>query len=393
MARRGEHIYKRKDGRWEGRLFYVDPVTGKRKYRSVYAQSCAKVRMQMDQLVHGEGASMIRVTLQEWLESWLRDYVAPSVRPSTYAAYQRYMMHHVCPALGKFPLHTLHTAQLQIFCNEQARRGHRNGGALSPSTVRQIHCILSMALRQAVKNGLIMNNPCDGVVLPRVQKREMRVLSREEQGRLMQLLRGEHSACAVGIQISLMTGVRVGELCALHWRDVDFRRHSIRVNFTMQRLPAQGGSTCMVLSPPKTNSSCREIPMPHLLEEILLEYRQGLKEASRQPESPLLCNSKGQPLDVRTVQYAFQRWMQRAQLCHANFHALRHTFATRAVELGMDGKTLSELLGHSDPSVTMRRYVHALDDHKQAQIQRMDIFLQQELEKMQRMDNGALQVL
>lgn len=133
--------------------------------------------------------------------------------------------------------------------------------------------------------------------------------------------------------------------------------------------------------------------MPHLLEEILLEYRQGLKEASQQPESPLLCNSKGQPLDVRTVQYAFQRWMQRAQLCHANFHALRHTFATRAVELGMDGKTLSELLGHSDPSVTMRRYVHALDDHKQAQIQRMDIFLQQELEKMQRMDNGALQVL
>lgn len=393
MARRGEHIYKRKDGRWEGRLFYTDPATGKKKYRSVYGDSCAKVRMQMDQLAHEGAFPTVRMTVEQWLFCWLRDYVAPSVRPSTYAAYERYMLRHVCPSLGKFPLHTLHTTQLQLFCNEQARNGHHNGGALSPTTVRQIHCILSMALRQAVKNGLIVTNPCDGVVLPRVQKREMRVLSREEQGRLMQLLRNEHSACAVGIQISLMTGLRVGELCALHWGDVDFDKHSIRVNFTIQRVPALDGTTCIVLAPPKTESSCREIPMPHLLEEILLEYRQGLDILHRRPETPLLSSHKGQALDVRTLQYAFQRWMQRAKLEHANFHALRHTFATRAVELGMDGKTLSELLGHSDPSVTMKRYVHALDDHKHAQIKRMDMFLQQELEKMQSIDNHTLQIL
>ena len=195
----------------------------------------------------------------------------------------------------------------------------------------------------------------------------MRVLSQQEQERLCRYLYAELDGYHLGILLCLFTGLRVGELCALCWEDICFSERTLRVNRTLQRVQTHaesGPRTKIVVTPPKSPCSIRTIPIPEFLLPVLMEY-QGTARGY------LLTNSTNTFIEPRIMQNRFKRALQHAQVECANFHTLRHTFATRCIELGFDVKSLSEILGHASVTITMNRYVHPTFSMKQENMRKL----------------------
>ena len=274
------------------------------------------------------------------------------------------------------------TAQMtdeQPFFNERRQNGNVKGpGGLSPKTLTNMRNLLHLALDQAVKNKLMKENPIEGVRLPKNVQREMRVLSREEQDRLIRAARQAPEPAAFGVIFDLFTGLRLGELCGLRWQNVDMEQGTFQVCETRNRLPNHDDSiaastSVKTVSSTKTDHSRRTV---YLLDELFqdLKYYKEIQDsiAAEYPgynqEGYVFCQENGQPYEPRTYQDLFKRCVRQAGIRDTNFHALRHTFATRSLEQGMDVVTLSRLLGHANPSITMDKYGHALDDHKRSSI-------------------------
>ena len=276
-------------------------------------------------------------------------------------------------------MNRLRVDDLQDFFNERRQNGNVKGpGGLSPKTLTNIRNLLHLALEQAVQNKLIKENPVEGVRLPKNVQREMRVLSREEQDRLIRAARQAPEPAAFGVIFDLFTGLRLGELCGLRWQNVDMKQGTFLVCETRNRLPNHDDSiaastTVKTVASTKTDHSRRTV---YLLDELFqdLKYYKEIQDsiAAEYPgynqEGYVFCQENGQPYEPRTYQDLFKRCVRQAGIKDANFHALRHTFATRSLEQGMDVVTLSRLLGHANPSITMDKYGHALDDHKRASI-------------------------
>ena len=387
MARRekGEgSLYQSKDKSW----IYQYTVDGKRKTKRFPKKADARAYIESLRMAtasereSGRPAQDSVMTVSEWMGLWLEKYAKPTVKLSTYCCYELYIRAHINPQIGGKYMNTLTAEDLQDFFNERAAKGNRKGkGGLAPKTLTNMRNMMHLSFDQAVKNKLMAGNLIESVRLPKVIKQEMRVLEREEQRRLIIAARIAPEPAAFGIIFDLFTGLRIGELCGLRWENVDMERRAIKVCETRNRLPnfddsIRTSTSVHTMKTTKTDNSRRTVYiMDGLFQDF--KYYQAIQQ-SIQEQDPLynregyvFCQENGQPYEPRTYQDLFKRCVRKAGIADANFHSLRHTFATRCMEQGMDVVTLSRLLGHANPSITLDKYGHALNDHQRASVEKL----------------------
>lgn len=371
MARKGENIYKRKDGRWEGRCRTGRKAGGKVGYISVYGKTYREVREKLF-VKKGEqrkaektgGRLPAGMTIREAVSLWMEERKG-RWKESTYATYRSIAEKHILPELGAMPVAELdgegYRGYFEKYRSQEARK------RLSDGYLHQIHILFGQIFRV-----LEEKYHCRMQELPSCTYGNKSTLSaspapeessiRRLEAYLLQKAEQGDAAC-LGILLSGCSGIRIGELCALQWKDIRFEKGTLAVHKTMQRIRTfetvwAGGKkvtrtgTRVVVAGPKSHNSNREIPLPeHLLK--LLEKRSGEKEGYLMP------GKKKEYTEPRTLQYRFQRILKELEIPAFNFHMLRHVFATNCIMQGFDMKTLSEILGHSNVSTTMRIYVHS----------------------------------
>lgn len=356
MARKGENIYRRKDGRWEGR-WIISREYGKAKYGYVYARTYSEVRSKLSarrQKGKAHSRSTGGRTLRCYAEEWL-SAVRLKNKESTYIKYRAICEKHILPALGELSPNRITTQIAGNLLHERLQSG------LSPRTVCGIKTILKMLLNFAGKD----DADCDFSALKiRQPHKDMRVLSVEEQRSLCGYLKENMDQCKMGVFLCLFTGMRVGEICALRWSNVSLDNRTIRIEETMQRINTEKGKTKVITTLPKSSYSCRIIPITDELAALMSKFRALGREY-------VLSGSEDVFIEPRTLQYRFKKYLKLAGIKNANFHALRHTFATRCVESGVDVKSLSEILGHSNIGITLSRYVHSSMDFKRENMEKL----------------------
>lgn len=385
MARHGENIRKRKDGRWEGRYPIYDKEKGKKIYHSVYGKSYIEVKEKMDSWKWYVRTSVPKkgeegpVTDQsrtqghleppeprladklesllfaEAAEEWLLE-VKKCRKPSTYTKYSTICHGHLEKMFAGIYLADI-TDALVKKCLEPS---------LSASSIKSIYCVLGQILLYASQKYFFVSpklkRPAEAV-----KKKPVEVLTRGEQGKLFPLLYQETTPHKLAVLLCLHTGLRLGEVCALKWEDIDLGSGSLMVNHTVQRLYVEGCSTKTILmeTAPKSEHSKREIPLSSEMTALLLRSRNG--------QGRYLFGGK-KPLEPRTLQEHYKRFLQAADIPYKNFHTLRHTFATNCIEGGADVRSLSEILGHSDVQITLNRYVHPSMETKRRYLETLSAF-------------------
>ena len=366
-------IRQRSDNCWEVRISGgIDFATGKLILISRYAtaeEEAVRLLHQLSFQYGGNQPKISNMTLGEWLDLWLSVYMRNSLKQSTYNSYDSYAKNHFKPVLGNVRLSDLTTRMLQQFYNYKLE----NDG-LSPKTIRNLNLYLHKALNQAKSEGLILSNPAEGINLPRAGKPQIEILTRDEQARLVQI--SYHHRYGVFIRLVLMTGIRLGELLGLQWCDVDFRARMLHIRRTLNRLQKRDAPTDdvsprteIVIQEPKTENSVRDIPLLAPVVVDLLNWRK-VQEQDRLASGEayiengfIFTNPCGSYIEPRTFSDYYAQILKSAGLRHFTFHALRHTFASRAMEQGMDEKTLSTILGHYSVSFTLDTYAHVLHEH------------------------------
>lgn len=302
-----------------------------------------------------------RMRVEDLTKRWL-DHVRGQVKLSTYRKYEGLCNNHILPELGQVPLSRVTRAEVERFAEQQKNSGRTHGGELSAKTINDILVILGLAFEFAEEEYAIA---MPSISFLREEKKEARVLSMSEQGRLIAHLSTHMDIYAFGTLLALCTGIRIGELCALLWEDVT--EHYIVINKTLQRLKGKNGRTEIVVGSPKSPSSKRVVPLP----EFLLPYVRQFHKDHGYVISTARC-SRSEP---RMVQDRFKKITAACGLEQVTFHTLRHTFATRCVEAGFDIKTLSEILGHSDIKTTLSRYVHSSFELKKSNMAKLSGFI------------------
>lgn len=351
MARRGENIYKRKDGRWEGRYIESYDVLGKAKYRSVYGHTYTEIKQKLKANINIPKNRTVNFSLSDWAEQYIQEE-KEILKISTYNIYKRYVTNHIKPFFKDMALRKISKELIQGFINSMQ--------TLSASTVKGIYCVLKKILKKAYDNNFI-DAIWVGVILPRNKKTIVNVFTKEEQKRIENSLNIQENPNEIGILICLYTGIRIGELCGLRWEDINFLKGTIIISRTAQRITIDNKSVVREL-PPKSETSHRTIPMPTLLSEKLISFNK---------KKGYVIDTDSHITDPRTYQNQYRRILERAGVEYANFHTLRHTFSVRALEVGFDVKTLSEILGHADATITLKRYAHSLDEHKRLSMEKL----------------------
>lgn len=305
--------------------------------------------------------------LKDFLTFWFYEVEKNSVRPSTAGTFYELIFRHIVPQLGEYRMSDVNLFLLQSFFNQKYERGRLDQrGGLSYQTICSIHTILNSALNYAKNNGIILRNDCPSVRLPKKEWKRVKVFSITEQKEIENAALQSKNPNGVGIILCLYTGIRIGELCALHIEDVDIENRMLHVQRTLERIKCldnSGKKTMLYEGRPKSHASIRDIPLPGFL-TVYIQNHLNKYRRTASPEETFICGKSGKPIEPRVYQKYFKSILQQAKVQSANFHCLRHTFATRALEAGVDPKTLSELLGHSNPSITMNIYAHSLAEHK-----------------------------
>lgn len=381
MPRKGENIFKRKDGRWEGRYIKGRSPEGKALYGYVYARSYGDVKRKLCTAIACQykepkepkkvqplflrEQSQFTPVAQDWLES-----TRAKVKESTYARYRNLMKSYVIPEFGSVNIADLTAESISAHCDHLCACGGIRNAGLSPKTVADVLSVVRRVLRYAQQKGITV--ACTGnEVTVKQNTRELTVLNRTEQIRLYQYLVENPTERNLGLLICLLMGLRIGEICALRWEDVSLEKGTIHIHQTMQRIQVESGSkkTAVVVTAPKSACSIRTIPIPECILRAILDHfpnRFGY----------ILAGKNGKRVEPRTMQNHFKRVLSAAGIEPVNYHALRHTFATRCVEVGFDVKSLSEILGHANVTITMNRYVHPTMELKKENMQRLsDAFL------------------
>lgn len=361
MARHGENIRKRKDGRWEARLLVGHDAEGKARYRWFYGKTYKLAKEKRAQFAAAlPKPQSDSPALQTLLADWLA-YIRPEVKDSTYARYEAHIRGHILPALGSLPLDSLTTETIEQFARNQLQSGRRSGnGGLSPKTVNGMLSVLKLALEYGRQHRYPVSAAVQNV---RKTEPEIRIFTPGEQQRLEKYLIDHRNPRTLGVLLGLYAGLRIGEVCGLKWEDVDFSGGTLQIERTVLRLPQSRGKTRLVISSPKTPSSHRRIPLPGFLLELLAQMDRT--------EGCFLLSGRETPLEPRAFYTDYKRILAHVSLERYNFHALRHTFATRCVEQNFDVKSLSEILGHADVTMTLRRYVHPTMELKRQQMERL----------------------
>ncbi len=367
MSIRGENIYKRKDGRWEARYIKGYELSGKIRYGSCYGRTYKEAKEKVGRvkaaLLEGRNPPprADRHRFLYYCDQWLASRKG-QVKESSYSRYETTLEKHIKPRLGGCLPLSLNTQLVDAFC--QTLLGEER---LSPQTVRGILVILKAILHYTAKQ-FPAGFPSIEVRYPKESKKEMRVLTPEEQRLFMAYLQEDMDECKFGILLAMLTGLRIGELCALHWKDISIQNRTLRVTATMQRLPnsegLQGGRTRICVDSPKSDTSARTIPLSE--SAVQLCRRAGVR-----PPAAYVLTGDGSWMEPRALQYRMKKFAGECGLNGVHFHTLRHTFATRCVEAGFELKSLSEILGHSSVSFTMDRYVHSSMELKRVNMDKL----------------------
>lgn len=369
MARRGENIFKRKDGRWEARVgeFRGD---GKRHYRSIYARTYTEVKAKREEYygyIRNETVPAARplATFAWMAEQWLLS-VRDTIRESTYTRYHRIVYSYLTPYFGRYAVARIDSISVNHFKEKLLHTGGKRGGGLSEKTVTDILAVFRLIFMYADAEGYPTMNV--GVIRnPRRTRKEISTIPKEKLELLESLLLASDDRISLGILLTLHTGIRNGELCGLKWGDVYFNLKTVRIQRTVERIadldPLTPSRTKVIISEPKTEKSRREIPLPHALCQYLRAHR-GAADS-------YILTGTDKPTEPHTLYVRYKRFLHRHGFESYTFHALRHTFATRGMEAGFDAKLLSEILGHSDVTTTLRCYVHPSAEQKRRQMEAM----------------------
>lgn len=362
MARTGSNIYKRKDGRYEGRILIGKNSRRKPKYIYIYAKTLKEVKRKMSEvqalapgMESGAPGISVRTAAEEWLNSMKKTW-----KPTTFRMYQCVVGRYILPLLGGFSILEIKRETLEEFAGLLDR--HSGGKGLSEQYKKYICCILRQIIRYS---DTIDHREQKNLPVPEfhIQKKIIQLPPEQDLESLKKyLLEHPDDDTCLGILVAMITGLRIGELCALQWRDFDLERGNVMIRRNLQRIRNEGmqdgitgnglSRTRVCIQMPKTASSVRMIPLADGLMNILRVYRKS-------PEQYLIPGRKQDWVDIRTLQYRFSSILKKCQIQPFHFHLLRHAFASRCVELGCDMKSLSEVLGHSSIQVTMNIYVHS----------------------------------
>lgn len=361
MARTGENIYKRKDGRWEAR--YIDSYdgNGKAKYKYLYARTYSEVK---SKLLNAQNYIRLSSDLEKskdndkyeyWLDEWLYTKRL-GVKESTYIRYRNTIENHIKPELGKYPINKISTSLMEQFVYHKLQDGRIDGnGGLSPKSMSDIMIIVKESFKYAQSFGVIVVCSFERISFKK-SSQEVRVLSNLEEQRLLSVLLRDIDRYKLGVFICLYTGIRIGELCALQWRNVSLSESVIKIEHTMQRLQNDDlnalQKTRIIVTEPKSCAALRMIPLPEFIIDVI-------KPFAGTPNTYVLSGEGKNIVEPRTMQNKFKAYLAEGEIEEANFHSLRHTFATRCIEAGFDVKTLSEILGHSSVKITLDKYVHS----------------------------------
>ena len=373
MARRGENIYHRRDGRWEGRYIKGRKPDGKPRFGSVYGPSYGEVKKQLLLLkaAYCERRLEARNTkpFREYLLTHLAQKCASRLKASSYDTYYRIVHKHLVPALGGIPMHQLTEQHAQQFL-----AGLRSDG-LSDGTISNIFRYLSDVTKTATQSGAMARDICIEISLPKPKHKKVSALSRTQQKTVedaaVAAMRKSGFRFGLDVMIALYTGMRVGEICALRWEDIDFDVGVIHVNHTLQRLSLydhgtkKATRTSVVMGTPKSESSARDIPTNALLLRLLRAKRQSAK-------GEYVIEGRQGYVEPRVLQYRFEKLLERARLPHMGFHAMRHSFATRCMECNVDIATISKLLGHASVKQTADTYIDSLWEQRFAAVCKFD---------------------
>lgn len=354
MAKSGSNIYRRKDGRYEGRVLHGKTVYQKPRYIYVYGKTLKEVKEKMRSLKEAEkteesgNALLIRDCAQEWMEKKRGQW-----KPTTYDAYCRLVDRYVIPILGNYRAEEVTTGILEAFLKEVQRL---SGKQLTEAYQKYICSLTRQILEFASEQG---KRPIQLPALPEFQiKKKNAELPSDREFELLKSFLAAHveDETCLGILLAMYTGIRIGELCALRWKNVNLESGCLTISSNLQRVRVYqdeaGKKTQVCIQMPKTIQSVRTVPLPDSLVQIL-------KGRNREPEAYLIPGKKKEWTDVRTLQYRFAAILRKCGVEPFRFHMLRHAFASRCIWQGCDIKSLSEVLGHSSVQITMDIYVHS----------------------------------
>ena len=355
MSRRGNNIYHRADGRWEGRYY----AKGTKKYKSVYGKSYTETKEKLDKLRSEVLVPSVRCLLLvvDILKMWL-EARRPSIKESSYAGYRHKLEKQLIPYFGDMKYCKLDLIQVNKFISDKFSEG------LSPKYIADMVIMMKSAAKWAEINhnyaNLIRN-----AELPKKKSRETVIFTPAEQKQLLSTITNEHTTTGCGVMLTMYTGMRIGEVCALKWADIDFDLKVLHITKTVQRIPIYGqeSKTAVKVTAPKSDTSVRDIPLPDFIINMLNEYRGK--------ENEYILSGTEKFVEPRTLENRYKALLKKANVPSLKYHAIRHTFATVALQQNFDVKTLSEILGHSNPNITMAVYVHSSMERKSACMNRL----------------------
>ena len=296
----------------------------------------------------------------DWLMQWIENYIRPSVKMRTYERYKLIVEQHIKDKIGDMELNKLSPLVLQSFITGLLQNGNKKtGNGLSANSVNAVISVIQSSLKTAHMLGLTAEYTADKLKRPKLTEKPVECFTITEQKQIEKAVMNGKKDKLYGILLCLYSGLRIGELIALQWSDIDLTKGILTVSKS-----CHDSKDGLIIDAPKTVSSRRVIPLPKQLLPIL-------KSIKKKSAAPFVVSAKGRAVSVRSYQRSFELLLKRLNIPHKGFHSLRHTFATRALECGMDVKTLSEILGHKNPTVTLNRYAHSLMEHKADMMNRL----------------------
>ena len=374
MAKRVKNIYKRKDGRWEGRYPNGQKENGRTCYSSVYGKSYFEVKRQLEEIRTHHWKNCIKISeknllFSDILELWL-DYNSLKHKPATQLKYENLIKSHISPDLGRYKIQDVDEVLITAFLKKKSENGRLDGnGGLSHSYIVTMTCIIESAINYAVTEGL--RSPLKhSITKPFIAHQEVPILTNSEFLKLEKEVIQHPYSENLGILITLNTGMRIGEICALRWSEIDMNQKIIHVRFTVSRVKNfsenTSEKTVLIIDRPKTRHSIRDIPITSKLYSALLK-------AKNRALSDYVISKKDTFVSPRTFEYRFHRILTKLGIRKINYHSLRHTFATRCIECGVDVKSLSEILGHANVNITLNIYVHSSMEQKREQLEKLNV--------------------
>lgn len=375
MSRKGLNIYKRKDGRWEARYIKSRNALGKPKYGYLYASSYREVRCDLQHTLQLQGKpsgseertrnSTFELVSMEWLDAFSINF-----KESTYIRYRTLIECYLMPSFQTVKIEKITKEMVRKLCKHLELHGKKDKTGLSPKTISDVLSVLRRILNYAGTLGIFVDSKVLDIRVKQTQK-SLPILSLPEQMILQQYLEEHPDALNLGIFLCLLTGIRIGELCALTWEKISISERNIYICQTMQRIQNRvpgSKKTHIEIASPKSSSANRNIPISNLLFGFLERY-------SLSHTGFFLSGSPSKFIEPRCIQRRFHKILDACGLEKRNFHVLRHTFATRCVEAKIDIKTLSEILGHSSVTITMNRYVHPSLELKRETMEQLADFI------------------